>query len=185
MRRCSPTPIAAGASHQPLSLAGKTAALPLSRDELGLALQQSATAGARELRQRDRSMAWRLAFDHWQREGRGVDNYLPTPSRAPGPQPQTLADFCLAMAAYHDLQLPAPADWQALEALGWQRLAEVRKSGQEPALGPDAKSQLSVVYENGKPVAVSSVVLSTQHAAEFAGDTSVCDGGNQCQAESK
>ncbi|OWL86681.1 class I SAM-dependent methyltransferase [Halopseudomonas aestusnigri] len=116
----------AGASHQPLSLAGKTAALPLSRDELGLALQQSATAGARELRQRDRSMAWRLAFDHWQRESRGVDNYLPTPSRAPGPQPQTLADFCLAMAAYHDLQLSAPADWQALEALGWQRLAEVR-----------------------------------------------------------
>ena len=116
----------AGAAHQPLSCAGQAAALPLSRDELGLALQQSATAGARELRQRDRSMAWRLAFDHWQREGRGVDSYLPTPSRAPGPQPQTLAHFCLAMAAYHDLQLPAPADWQALEALGWQRLAEVR-----------------------------------------------------------
>ncbi len=44
-----------------------------------------------------------------------------------------------------------------------RRLAEVRKSGQEPALGPDAKSQLSVIYEGGKPVGVSSVVLSTQH----------------------
>ena len=44
-----------------------------------------------------------------------------------------------------------------------RRLAEVRKSGQEPALGPDAKSQLSVRYEDGKPVGVSSVVLSTQH----------------------
>lgn len=44
-----------------------------------------------------------------------------------------------------------------------QRLAEVRKNGTEPTLGPDAKSQLSVRYENGKPVEVNSVVLSTQH----------------------
>ncbi|WP_127114853.1 methionine adenosyltransferase [Shimia sediminis] len=44
-----------------------------------------------------------------------------------------------------------------------RRLAEVRKSGVEPTLGPDAKSQLSVMYENGKPVGVSSIVLSTQH----------------------
>jgi len=44
-----------------------------------------------------------------------------------------------------------------------RRLAEVRKSGTEPTLGPDAKSQLSVRYENGVPVGVTSVVLSTQH----------------------
>lgn len=44
-----------------------------------------------------------------------------------------------------------------------RRLAQVRKSGVEPTLGPDAKSQLSVMYENGKPVGVSSIVLSTQH----------------------
>ena len=43
------------------------------------------------------------------------------------------------------------------------RLAEVRKSGQEPSLRPDAKSQLSLRYENGKPVGVTSIVLSTQH----------------------
>ena len=47
-----------------------------------------------------------------------------------------------------------------------RRLAEVRKSGKEPSLGPDAKSQLSVVYENGKPVGVTSIVLSTQHLDE-------------------
>lgn len=46
------------------------------------------------------------------------------------------------------------------------RLAEVRKSGAEPTLGPDAKSQLSMRYENGKPVAVTSLVLSTQHLDE-------------------
>ncbi len=47
-----------------------------------------------------------------------------------------------------------------------RRLAEVRKNGTEPLLGPDAKSQLSVRYEDGRPVAISSVVLSTQHASE-------------------
>ncbi|MEO0678192.1 MAG: methionine adenosyltransferase, partial [Pseudomonadota bacterium] len=47
-----------------------------------------------------------------------------------------------------------------------RRLAEVRKSGAEPTLRPDAKSQLSVRYEDGKPVEVTSVVLSTQHSDE-------------------
>ncbi len=44
-----------------------------------------------------------------------------------------------------------------------RRLAEVRKDGTEPALGPDAKSQLTVQYRDGKPVGVTSIVLSTQH----------------------
>lgn len=44
-----------------------------------------------------------------------------------------------------------------------RNLAEARHNGDTPALGPDAKSQLSVKYVDGKPVAVSSVVLSTQH----------------------
>jgi S-adenosylmethionine synthetase len=44
-----------------------------------------------------------------------------------------------------------------------RRLAEVRKNGTEPRLGPDAKSQLSIRYEGGKPVGVTSLVLSTQH----------------------
>ena len=47
-----------------------------------------------------------------------------------------------------------------------RRLAEVRKDGTEPTLGPDAKSQLSVRYENGKPLGVTSIVLSTQHLDE-------------------
>ncbi len=45
-----------------------------------------------------------------------------------------------------------------------RRLAEARKSGAEPTLRPDAKSQLSVRYEDGKPVEVTSIVLSTQHS---------------------
>ncbi|GAB1380133.1 methionine adenosyltransferase [Pararhodobacter aggregans] len=44
-----------------------------------------------------------------------------------------------------------------------KRLAEVRKNGTEPKLGPDAKSQLSIRYVDGKPVGVTSIVLSSQH----------------------
>jgi S-adenosylmethionine synthetase len=47
-----------------------------------------------------------------------------------------------------------------------RRLAEVRKSGEEPTLRPDAKSQISLRYVDGKPVEVTSIVLSTQHADE-------------------
>ncbi|AHD01913.1 methionine adenosyltransferase [Leisingera methylohalidivorans] len=62
-----------------------------------------------------------------------------------------------------DALMPAPIQYSHAIL---RRLAEVRKNGTEPALGPDAKSQLSVVYEGGKPVGVSSLVLSTQHLDE-------------------
>lgn len=44
-----------------------------------------------------------------------------------------------------------------------RNLATARKSGEAAVLGPDSKSQLSVNYVDGKPVGVSSIVLSTQH----------------------
>ena len=44
-----------------------------------------------------------------------------------------------------------------------QRQAEVRKDGRFPGLRPDAKSQLSVRYKDGRPVAIDTVVVSTQH----------------------
>ncbi len=58
-----------------------------------------------------------------------------------------------------------PAPIQYAHAI-LRRLAEVRKDGTEPALGPDAKSQLSLMYEDGRPVSVRSLVLSTQHLDE-------------------
>jgi S-adenosylmethionine synthetase len=47
-----------------------------------------------------------------------------------------------------------------------QRLTEVRKSGQIGYLRPDGKSQVTVRYVDGKPVAVETVVISTQHGPE-------------------
>ena len=44
-----------------------------------------------------------------------------------------------------------------------RKMAEVRKDGTYPWMRPDGKSQVTVVYEDGKPVAVDTVVISTQH----------------------
>ena len=62
-----------------------------------------------------------------------------------------------------DALMPAPIQYSHAIL---RRLAEVRKTGAEPALGTDAKSQLSVEYKDGVPTGVSSVVLSTQHLDE-------------------
>jgi S-adenosylmethionine synthetase len=48
-----------------------------------------------------------------------------------------------------------------------ERQAEVRKSGVLPWLRPDAKSQVTFIYEDNKPVAIDAVVLSTQHNPEI------------------
>jgi S-adenosylmethionine synthetase len=56
--------------------------------------------------------------------------------------------------------MPAPISY-AHKVL--QLMAEARKSGKEKLLGPDSKSQFSVIYEKGKPKGISSIVVSTQH----------------------
>ncbi len=52
-----------------------------------------------------------------------------------------------------------------------QKHAELRKAGVFPYLKPDAKSQVTIRYENGKPSHVDAVVLSTQHAADVSLET--------------
>ena len=52
-----------------------------------------------------------------------------------------------------------------------QRQAELRRTGALPWLAPDAKSQVTFRYENGKPVAIEAVVLSTQHAEDIDTET--------------
>jgi S-adenosylmethionine synthetase len=52
-----------------------------------------------------------------------------------------------------------------------ERQSIVRKNGVLPLLRPDAKSQVSLHYVDGKPVSIDAVVLSTQHAEDFADET--------------
>ena len=49
-------------------------------------------------------------------------------------------------------------------------MAEDRKSGKQPNFGPDAKSQVTLKYQNGKPVGLDTVVVSTQHAEGLSQD---------------
>ena len=51
-----------------------------------------------------------------------------------------------------------------------EEMAIARKSGKEKGLGPDSKSQISVIYKNRKPVGVSSVVISSQHDESLSQD---------------
>jgi S-adenosylmethionine synthetase len=59
--------------------------------------------------------------------------------------------------------MPAPVMFA--HRLG-RELTRIRKSGKVKWLRPDAKSQVSVIYEDGKPVGIANVVISTQHAAD-------------------
>ena len=64
--------------------------------------------------------------------------------------------------------MPAPIHYaHALTS----RLAEVRRNGTLPWVRPDGKSQVSVAYEEGRPVSVETVVVSTQHAPDTNNDT--------------
>src|ERR1700737_4142392 len=58
-----------------------------------------------------------------------------------------------------------PAPIMFAHRLG-RELTRIRKSGKVGWLRPDAKSQVSVVYENGKPIGISCVVVSTQHTRD-------------------
>ena len=64
-----------------------------------------------------------------------------------------------------DVLMPAPIFYSHRLV---ERQAQLRKKGILPWLRPDAKSQVTLRYENGKPVAVDAVVLSTQHAPDIA-----------------
>ena len=63
-----------------------------------------------------------------------------------------------------DVLMPAPIYYSHLLV---KRQAEVRKNGTLPWLRPDAKSQVTLRYDQGKPVAIDAVVLSTQHSPDI------------------
>ena len=63
-----------------------------------------------------------------------------------------------------EVLMPCPITYSHLLV---KRQADIRKSGKLDWLRPDAKSQVTVVYEQGKPVSIDTVVLSTQHHSDI------------------
>jgi hypothetical protein len=112
--------------YSPMSAAAQRSDLQLSLDDLGLPMSETVTAGARVRRQRDTSMARRLGFDLLQRQLRGVDEYLPTPSLPSAWLEKPFAEYCQHLADLKELSTIGTENWPALEAAGWQRLAQVR-----------------------------------------------------------
>lgn len=95
----------------------------LSRDDTRLAVTETVTASPRLARQRDREMAWKLAFAEWQRQTLGAyRNFRPVPAawfRAAFPE------FLAAMAERAGLPPPSAAQADECEAAGWRRQREV------------------------------------------------------------
>jgi S-adenosylmethionine synthetase len=105
---------------------------------------------------------------HWQRANVEVLLHAQSPHIAQGVDAKDNKDegagdqgimFGFACQETESL-MPAPIHFSHLIL---RLMAEARKAGREPSLGPDAKSQVTVRYANGKPKEVTQVVVSTQH----------------------
>jgi len=94
--------------------------LELGRDDTRLAVTETVTAVARETRQRDRGMAWKLGFDAWRRAVTGGDyrNFKPV---AESWLRGSFADFLALMAEREGLPLPSASAAAEFEGQGWQR----------------------------------------------------------------
>jgi hypothetical protein len=98
-----------------------------SQDDLRLAVTDTVTAKPRQLRQRDREMAWKLGYQQLRQQITGAADYRPTQPIDKAWLSLSFADFCQRLAVPHALQIPPGTDWERYEQLGWQRQAEVMR----------------------------------------------------------
>ena len=109
----------------PLSVEARRAELRLSVADLHTAVQESVTSAPRIVAQSRQMRGWRLGFDLIQRELRGVDEYLPTPSLPLSVLRDGFWAFCQRLADHHQLALPKERAFVGIENLIEIRLAEV------------------------------------------------------------
>lgn len=113
---------------QPLSLAASNSQLSnLSRTDLRLAVQETATAPQRVTAQRRQLNAWRLGFDCLQQQLTGQPAYRPLPSCSPTQLQDGFADFCRWAARQQAIPLPERLDFKHWEQQGQQRLQQVER----------------------------------------------------------
>lgn len=101
--------------------------LQLSRDDLRLAVTETATAAGREVALRDREMAWKLGFDQLRRERCGVSEYRPIKPIDKHWLRDDFSGFCRRLAQREGMALPAQLDWSCYETEGWRRQGEVMR----------------------------------------------------------
>ncbi|MBU3068296.1 SAM-dependent methyltransferase [Aestuariicella sp. G3-2] len=113
--------------YHPMSRQAKASALQLDRADLSLPLQETVTAGRGERRRREQDVLWRLSFDEWQRQVRGVDQYLPVPTLPRRYLSGSFADFCRTVAEHHQFVWPDMGDQSVWLEKGRQRLKLVQR----------------------------------------------------------
>ena len=112
-------------TYRPLSQHALANDLELSKLDLHTAVQGSVTSPVRVQRQRKQLQSWRLGFDLLQREWRGIDEYLPTPSLPFSVLNGSFAEFCSDLALRYRIERPLIVDFARYEAAGTERLREV------------------------------------------------------------
>ncbi|WP_051333522.1 methyltransferase [Aliagarivorans marinus] len=116
-------------NYQPLSREAKASSLALSKTDLRLAVQQSATGGARVQRLRHTEVTWRLAYDSLQQQLSGNNQYRPLPSinKQWFTQEDGFEKFCQWAADYHQLDLPDSLDLGEFLQMGQQHYRLTRR----------------------------------------------------------
>lgn len=103
------------------------ARLSLSRDDRRLAVTETVTAAGREVRLRDREMAWKLGFELLRRDETADVGYRPLRPIDKQWLNLDFPDFCRALAIREGVGLTAAIDWDRYERAGWQRQREVMR----------------------------------------------------------
>lgn len=111
--------------YKPLSTFVQDRGMPLTRNQVRLALQETVFQAQRLVHRRQRFNRWRLGFDCLQRDLRGIDAYRPMPTVSQALLDQGFTAFCHHMAGLIGLALPPDLDLSRYEEIGALRQKEV------------------------------------------------------------
>ena len=114
-------------SLKPLSNFAQARDLYLDKNQVQLAVQETVTSSKRVRKQVDTLAQWRLSFDELQREQRGVDEYLNTPSLRLSVLNDGFASFIHQMCEHRQIALPKLIDYERLEQAGKDRFRRAKR----------------------------------------------------------
>lgn len=113
--------------YQPLSKQGQENDIRFTKTQVRLAVQEMVTSPERTRTQTKTLNQWRLAFDVLQREVRGCDEYMPTPSLPHSTVNMGFQAFVKQVSNERGVELPANIDFRNYQRLGEQRFEQVQR----------------------------------------------------------